>query len=350
VDVPEVRGVGSWFARSNVARLRGGLLDAKNLITQEAERLANAAVGGAGTISTFLAQPDLLKWMEKVTESSASLYDKALDAEYLRTHLGGGNHRLFDGGHDLASAWSRVRDASEVDSFGREVVGYTQALWKDVTTAKGLPFATWDQESYGEFANTLVKFGVSKEWVYDLVSFDAFEVLSAGLGCAGLLFALERNDLEKLSELLGAMGITSILSANPLTGLAAIAVTAYAYRKKRDEGATNVVDGARVAKGAMVAGLTSATFALLGLPVLIELAIAATLVHLAKKHAGTVMDAAKQLVADVRGETTSSESLPARTVEVKANSLSADAELALQRATTVMPSGADPTAWAELSV
>jgi hypothetical protein len=40
---------------------------------------------------------------------------------------------------------------------------------------------------------------------------------------------------SKLSELLGAMGITSILSANPLTGLASIAVTAYAYRKKRDE-------------------------------------------------------------------------------------------------------------------
>lgn len=288
---------GSWFGRGSYAQIREGLLEAKRVAAQHAEKLSAAAVSSAGTIGAFLSQPELLKWSEKLTESSATVYDKALDAEYLRTHLGGGNHRLFDGGHDLASAWDRVQNAAADDSFRREVVGYAQAIWKDVTTQQGLPFATWEQGNFTEFAGALAKLGISKDWTYDLLSYDVFEVLSAGLSCVGLLFALERQDLEKLSEMLGAMGITSILSANPLTGLVAIAVTAYAYRKKRDQEGASGIDRASVAKGALVAGLSSATFVLLGLPVLVELAIAMVVVGLAKKHAGSAVVAAKQLVA-----------------------------------------------------
>jgi hypothetical protein len=287
---------GPWFARGNYKKIREGFAEAGRVTVQQAQRLSAAAVSGTSTVSVFLTQPDLLKWSERLTESTATLYDKALDAEYLRTHVGGGNHRLFDDGHDLVSAWDRVKSASGDDSFQREVVGYAQALWKDVTTSQGLPFATWDQASFGDFADALGKLGISKQWTYDLVSYDVFEVLSAGLGCVGLMFALNRQDLEKLSELLGAMGITSILSANPLTGLVAIAVTAYAYRKKRDGNDEPGLDSARMVKGALVAGLSSATFMMLGLPVLVELAIAMVVVSLAKKHAGDVTAAAKQLL------------------------------------------------------
>lgn len=284
------------------ARFRAGFLVGKQRVAKHAEQLSQKTIAHAGTIGGFLSQQELLAWSTRLTESAATLYDKALDAEYLRTHIGGGNHRLFDGGHDLVSAWGRVRDAAPDDSFNREVLGYVQALWKDVTTAKGLPFATWDQAQYNEFAETLAKLGISKKWTADLVSFDVFELLSVGLSCAGLVFALQRDDLAQVSELLGAMGITSILSANPITGLAAIAVTAYAYRRKRDDPGAKTLDGARFAKGALVSGLASGTFMLLGLPVLVELVIAIVVVHLAKKHAGKAADLARTLVSQLGPE------------------------------------------------
>lgn len=212
-------------------------------------------------------------------------YDKALDAEYLRTHIGGGSHRLFDGGHDLLGAWTAVREASETDSFAQEVIGYIHALWKDVTTVKGLPFVTLDKVEHSQLAETLSALpGVSSEWVYDLFSYDVFEVFSAGLGAVGIIFAFGHDDLERLSEMLGTMGITSVISANPLMGLAVIATTGYAYwRKSAGDGETKL-SVTSAAKGAALAGLSGTIFAVLGLPVLIELMIAVAATQLARKH------------------------------------------------------------------
>lgn len=85
-----------------------------------------------------LAQKELISVLGKLAKSAPTIYDKAIDAEYLRTAIGGENHRLFDGSHDLLSAWSKVKDASQDDTFKQEVIGYFSALWKDATTRKGL--------------------------------------------------------------------------------------------------------------------------------------------------------------------------------------------------------------------
>lgn len=218
----------------------------------------------------FLSMPELLKWSENVTQSAATIYDKALDAEYLRTHIGGGNHRMFDGGHDLATAWDAVASASEDDSTKQEVVGYMSAIWKDVTTEKGLPFVTWSKDSYDASADWLsstVPF-VSKSWFYDLMSFDVFELLSSSLGIAGLLFALSKRDIEKLSEILGSMGIVAIISANPLMGLAVVFCTAHTYASNKRR-----LNRRKLATGAGMAGLSIGIFSVLGLPLLIELGI-----------------------------------------------------------------------------
>ena len=62
------------------------------------------------------------------------------------------------------------------------------------------------------------------------------------------------------------MGIISIITANPLMGIAVIATTAYAYKNKK----INTEDAI---KGAGQAGISLAIFNLLGLPILIELFI-----------------------------------------------------------------------------
>jgi len=201
----------------------------------------------------FLSTNELLKWSESITQSAASVYDKALDAEYLRSHIGGGNHRMFDGGHDIVSAWGAVEEVSNDDSLRQEVVGYTSAIWKDLTTERGLPFVTWSKDHYDATAEWLSSTipVASKSWFYDLMSFDVFELLSTSLGVAGMLYALSKDDKERLSEILGSMGVISIMSANPLMGIAAVLCATHSYAVKKNE-----LDKGKLATGAGLAGLS----------------------------------------------------------------------------------------------
>lgn len=244
-------------------------------VKRQSGRVADAVAENVAALGTFLTAPELLKWSESLTQSAASIYDRALDAEYLRTHIGGGSHRLFDGGHDLWAAWTRVKSASGDDSFIEEVAGYAGALWKDLTTTNGLPVVTWDQAGFERFAERLESIpGVSKAWIYDAVSYDAFEVLSAGLGAVGLIFALQKDDLTRLSELLGSVGVVALITANPIMGLSIVATSGYAYWKAKNRGEELAFDRTAAVRGATLAGTSAAIFAVLAGPVLIKLVVA----------------------------------------------------------------------------
>ena len=118
-----------------------------------------------------------------------------MDWDYLvnRNAMGGGEHRLFDRGHDIFSAWERARDALPDDSFAQEVVGYISVLWKDVTTTKGLPFTTVNRDDFNSWVDTASTWipGVDREYLYDLLSFDAMEIFSTTLGALGVFFAFK---------------------------------------------------------------------------------------------------------------------------------------------------------------
>ena len=64
------------------------------------KKIVKGAYNNVHVLLPFLSQVDLLKWSKDVVNGIDGLYDKAMDAEYLKTNIGGGNHRLFDGGHD----------------------------------------------------------------------------------------------------------------------------------------------------------------------------------------------------------------------------------------------------------
>ena len=246
-----------------------------------------AAQGQAAAGFAFLCQPELLQWTKQLTAAPATVYDRALDAEYLRTRIGGAEHRLFDGGHDLLGSWEAAREALPDDGVSREVAGWLAALWRDGATPMGLPFASVSKESFdawAEWASSAIP-GVDRQWLYDLATSDAFELLGVGLGAVGLAFGLSRGDQEKIAELLGSLGIVSIIGANPLMGLAVIATAAYAYLLKRHD-----VDAAALARGGALAGTSLAIFATLGLPVLIELVIAIAAGALLKTY---VLDAGR---------------------------------------------------------
>lgn len=100
------------------------------------------------------------------------------------------------------------------------------------------------------------------------------ELLSAGLGAVGLVFVLQRRDLEQLSELLGSMGITALLSANPLLGLCVVASTGYAYWQAKRDGEVLTVDRLSAARGAALAGSSAAVFSVMAGPVVVKMVVA----------------------------------------------------------------------------
>ena len=226
----------------------------------------------------FLGQRDLLRYLGELTQSAATKYDKALDRTYLETYVGGGYHRLFDGGHDVVSAWGRVREVAGDDSFTEQVIGYISALWKDVTTVRGLPYATVPKDSFDSWVQRLDGIpGVNRAYLSDLISFDAIEIISTSLSAVGVFFALKDEDQTQLASILGSMGITSIVSANPLMGIYVIATSAYAFRKKKME-----FDKLEFAKSSIITVTSLSMFSVLGLPMLANLVVVTVVTKLVR--------------------------------------------------------------------
>lgn len=123
-------------AKGAAAAVSGGQYAAREIAGVSSRGLSVAAAGGRralefgrksavdllsvsqGALASALAG-DLNSRLAQIAEGPATIYDKAMAAEYLATHLGSGNQRMFDGGHTLAGAVEAVRGASVADRHHR---------------------------------------------------------------------------------------------------------------------------------------------------------------------------------------------------------------------------------------
>ena len=206
---------------------------------------------------------DVVQYMVK---GAPTIYDKAMDANYLATHVGGSYHRLFDGGHTL---WDAVRvghAASPDDNIIQEAAGILQGLLRDVSTPRGLPIANWDHGTYSRVAETLeTNFHIPKGWFYDINTFDAAELLGAAVGVVAIIFSWNRADTETFSKLVASMGLSAVFTANPLLLILTVVALGRAFQKARQTGEyAEFVDGQF--KGAVGAGATLAAVSLVGGP------------------------------------------------------------------------------------
>ena len=194
-----------------------------------------------------------------------TVYDKAMDANYLdtllRPGLGGSYHRLFDGGHTLAGAAKAVRQASLDDTVIQEAHGAVLGLLRDASTTRGLPLATWDKTTFDSVAATLNdKFAVPKSWLYEVNTFDVADLLGASVGVVAVVYGWNRADVETFARVAANAGVSSAVAVNPLLMLVAIAALARAYDKARRNGEYGeLVDG--TAKGMVGSTATLATVA-----------------------------------------------------------------------------------------
>ena len=202
--------------------------------------------------------------LQEMVKGTATIYDKAMDAEYLTRHIGGGNHRLFDGGHTIYGAITAGRAASPDDNLIQEALGILQGLLRDVTTTKGLPLANWDKATYDQVAGALeANFHIPKDWFYDLNSYDAAELLGGSIGVVALALHWNRADTETFARLVGSLGVSAAISANPLLLIVTVVALAKAFHQAHQTGEyAEFVDGQL--KGGIGAGATLAAVSLVG--------------------------------------------------------------------------------------
>lgn len=241
---------------------------------------------------------DLNRMFEGMVQGSATIYDKAMDANYLdpllKADLGGSYHRLFDGGHTISGAFNAARIASPNDTIIQEALGTIRGLLKDVTTIRGLPLANWNKETFERVARALQsKFHIPEEWFYDLNTYDAAELLAGAIGAVAVVFSWNRADTETFAKMVGGMGLSAALNANPLLLLVTLVALARSFQKARQTGEyTEFVDGQF--KGVIGSGSTLTAVGMVGVA-----GGPAGLALLAGLTAGTLANAATKNVSIV---------------------------------------------------
>ena len=218
---------------------------------------ANAQAQTFATVQGLLANAELSRsvnaWLQSMVSGAPTIYDKAMDATYNATHIGGGLHRMFDGGHTIPGAFEAVRNASPDDNIFQEAAGLLQALARDATTPMGLPLVNWDQDTFNGLSNTLEGLGISRDWLIDLVNYDAVELVGSSIGVVAIALNWNNEDIEEFTTIVGGMGLSAAAGANPLLLIVTIVALAKAFHTARKTGDwKEFTDG--LAKGGICTG------------------------------------------------------------------------------------------------
>ncbi len=268
VSATDSLGQGARRRTEDAAAAAQRLRDGATRVREATASVASQLMAGTQTLLASSLSMDLNDLLQALVKGSATIYDKAMDAQYLdpllRSDLGGSYHRLFDGGHTLGGAFRAARDASPDDTLMQETLGAVQGLLRDGTTLRGLPLANWDKGTFDSVAGSLEStFGIPKGWFYDLNTYDAAELLGGTVGAIALIFGWNRADTETFAKLVGSMGLSAALSANPLLLVVTVVALARSVHKARQTGEyAEFVDGQL--KGGFTTGATLSAVALVG--------------------------------------------------------------------------------------
>lgn len=176
------------------------------------------------------------RYLRALFESAPTVYDKAMDAwREVSGHLSY-DHRIFDGGHGVADAWSAVKNALPNDTFREETLGYLEAYWKDLVTPMGMPVLTLNKDNFDWVANAASSLGVERGYLLDLVSFTATEGAGALGAVVGASLNWKKSEIEKFSEHASSIALGSAMAANPLALTVSVLLLARSYHVGREEG------------------------------------------------------------------------------------------------------------------
>gem|GEM_PF-6292494 len=215
-------------------------------IPERSRWLSRSVAEGLSAVLATDAARNIDGWMrDAIASGKATVYDKAMDAQHIADGAYGGLHRLYDGGHDIAGAFTAVRNALPDDSIGQEIAGGLRSILKDVVTPMGLPFATLDMASFEKAAQVIGDYtGASRQWVADAASFTATEILSASVTGVAVALNWTKGDTRRFAAMVASTGISSMVGGNPVLAIPVVVGMARLYQKAGRGDFTELLEGA----------------------------------------------------------------------------------------------------------
>jgi hypothetical protein len=195
--------------------------------TVATQRLKSSVAGGlTATASvageTYTAALDwknnaeFSNWLaDQFSNQYATIASKAMDAEFLRTNVGGSWHRLYDGGHSLNGSWKAVSESlPELAAFDQLGI-WANEYWKDLITTRGMPIVILDHaDQVGEYFKHLDCVNVAQ--------------LIGGEVCCVSIYC-NWNDPAKLVASAAATDCSAIVYANVVAPLVSLIALGRAY-------------------------------------------------------------------------------------------------------------------------
>ena len=204
----------------------------------------------------------LAGWLAENFNRNFDAYDKAIDAVYNATHIGGSQyHHLLDGQHTIWGALEAVKDVRPDDSFATELFQAAEHLFRDSLSVSGInPFLS--PGAFEQIASVGEAFGVSRPYLADALTFNGPEMFGGGIALVASLVAARQPDPACFSNLSGAYVMSALASGNPLLIPIAAGGLAFALYKTEDKKRVLVQGG----KGALVSGSALLVSSLVGGP------------------------------------------------------------------------------------
>lgn len=220
-------------------------MDALDTYRRRAARVWKSMAGGLGAAASVAsdAYAATLDWKnnaefsvwltDHLSRQCATVASKAMDAEYLRTHIGGGWHRVFDGGHSLLGSWGAVKsslpDLGALDRLGV----WANEYWKDLITTRGMPIILLDHADQ------------VSDYFKHLDCVNVAQLIGGDL--CGISIYCNWNDPAKLVSSATATDCSGIVYANvvgPLVNLIALGRAYFLIKKSEQDDLQSLIEPA----------------------------------------------------------------------------------------------------------
>lgn len=154
------------------------------------------------------------------------------------------------------------------------VAGYTETVATEVYFPESADYAEMMDTTYIETVAsesfTLVNLEISSSWLNDLASYDVVELVAGSIGILAVALNWNNDDVEEFSSIVGSIGLSAVVSANPLMLIVTIAALAKAFHSARKSGDwKEFSDG--LAKGGICTGAVLLTTSLVSGPSVVVL-------------------------------------------------------------------------------
>jgi hypothetical protein len=162
--------------------------------------------------------------------------------------------------------WDKVQNALPNDSFLQEVLGYTTALGKDLSSTMGIPLANMTPENYDKIADSLQSsLHIPRDWIADAMHLNANELVGGSIGAIAVALNWNKAEVKQFSQMAGSLGISTIASANPALAAVSLTVLAKGFMEAKETGDyTEFTNG--LIKGGVGTGVFIGTAAVVGGP------------------------------------------------------------------------------------